>query len=118
MVFLLLVKGSMRTVPMLLERGEEVVKRFLRFNLKLSPAYLVLALIFVIGILLTGDEETYTTDMATIIAQITLILIFPNIFYMVKYRKEKGSYIGLLSIVPLIPVPFALIAVIMKVIYV
>ena len=95
-----------------------MVKRFLRFNLKLSPAYLVISLVFVIGILLTGDEETYTTDMATVIAQITLILILPNIFYMFKYRKEKGSFLGFLSIVPLIPVPFAFIAVIMKVTYV
>lgn len=103
---------------MLLERGDEVVKRFFKFNLKLSPAYLVMALLFVIGIMLTGDEENYPTDMATVIAQITFILILPNIFYMFKYRKEKGSFLGFLSIVPLIPVPFSIIAVIMKMIYV
>ena len=91
---------------------------FLRFNLKLSPAYLVLGVVLVVGIMLTGDEETYPTDMATVIAQITFILILPNIFYMFKYRKEKGGFMGLLSIVPLIPVPFAIIAVIMKLIYV
>lgn len=68
--------------------------------------------------MLTGDEETYTIDMATIIAQISLILILPNIFYMFKYRKERGSFIGFLSIVTLIPVPFAIIAVILKLIYV
>ncbi|WP_406687823.1 hypothetical protein [Rossellomorea vietnamensis] len=95
-----------------------MVKRFLRFNLKLTPAYLVLAVVFVVGIMLTGDEETYTIDMATIIAQISLILILPNIFYMFKYRKERGSFIGFLSIVTLIPVPFAIIAVILKLIYV
>ncbi|WGG46517.1 hypothetical protein [Rossellomorea sp. DA94] len=95
-----------------------MVKRFLRFILKLSPAYMVLAVVFVVGIVLTGDEETYTADMATIITQITFTFILPNIFYMVKYRKEKGSFLGFLSIVPFIPVPFAIIAFIMSVIYV
>ncbi len=86
--------------------------------MKLSPAYLVLAVVIVVGILLTGDEETYITDMIAIIAQITLILFIPNIVYMFKHRKKEGSVLGLLSIIPLIPIPFALIAVIMKVVYV
>ncbi|MCR8848120.1 hypothetical protein NQ095_06870 [Rossellomorea sp. SC111] len=94
-----------------------MVKRFLKFNLKLSPAYLVLAIVFVVGIMLTGDAETYLRDMIAIIAQITLILFIPNIIYMFKHRKREGSVLGLLSTIPLIPIPFALIAVIMKVIY-
>lgn len=92
--------------------------QFLKFNVKLSPVYLILAAVFIFGILLTGDEDTYVTDMIAVIAQITLILIIPNLIYMFKNRKQNGSFLGLISMLPLIPIPFIILAVIMRLIYV
>ncbi|WP_421381714.1 hypothetical protein ACOJQI_20845 [Bacillus salacetis] len=40
-----------------------MVNQFLKFNMKLSPVYLVLAFVLILGILLTGDKETYVSDM-------------------------------------------------------
>jgi hypothetical protein len=95
-----------------------MLEKYIKFNLKLSPAYLVLAFIFIFGIVLTGDKETYVHDMKAVILQIMLLLFIPNVVYMIRHRKEQGSIIGLTAMLFIMPIPFILIAIIMRIIYV
>jgi hypothetical protein len=100
------------------QRGEwHLLSKYIKFNLQLSPAYVVIAFIFVIGIVLTGNRETYNHDMAAVILQVTVLLIIPNLIFMIRHRKEKGSLLGLMAVVLIIPVPFILIAIIMRAVY-
>ncbi len=92
--------------------------KYMKYNLKLSPAYLVLALIFIGGIILTGDRESYFYDMAAVILQITLILMLPNLIYLIRLRVEQGCLMGFVAMVMVIPIPFTLIAIIMRIIYI
>jgi hypothetical protein len=91
--------------------------RIVNFNIKLSPVYIVLSLILIGGIVLTGDEKTYVSDMFAVIAEVVLILLVPNIIYTFRNRNERGSFIALLCMLPIIPLPFIFIALMMMIVY-
>ncbi|RIW28932.1 hypothetical protein D3H55_20415 [Bacillus salacetis] len=106
----LVLERASPVIDLFVERGESMIMKFLKFNLKLLPAYVFLTLVFISGIVLTADKETYTQDMAAVIAQITVVLLIPNIIYLIKNRKKSGIFIAFLVIVPIIPLPFIIIA--------
>ncbi len=52
-----------------------VLVSYMRYNMKWFPAYLILAMILIGGIILTGDRETFFEDMSFEIAQIFFLLL-------------------------------------------
>ncbi|QWC22544.1 hypothetical protein KJK41_20190 [Bacillus haikouensis] len=92
--------------------------KYMKYNVKLLPAYFAMSLIFIVGILLTGERETYFYDMAAVILQITVILMIPNLVYLIRHRKVKGNIIGFIAVILVIPMPFTFIAAIMRMIYI
>ncbi|KSU61859.1 hypothetical protein AS034_13605 [[Bacillus] enclensis] len=93
-------------------------KRYLRFNIKLFPLYLGLAFMLMIAIFFGEDGGKFLEEAAIAIVQLSFIVLIPNIVYMFRHRRESGSLIGLLGMIPVIPVPFVLIAILLKVLYV
>ncbi|MGE7093324.1 hypothetical protein ACQKII_18095 [Lysinibacillus sp. NPDC048646] len=91
--------------------------KFMIFNIKLSPVYIFFALLLIFGILLFGEKETYVSFMVGIIPQLVFILFIPNVVYMIRHRKESGSFLALLSMILIIPLPFILVAIIMRILY-
>ncbi|WP_336883620.1 hypothetical protein [Priestia koreensis] len=95
-----------------------MIGQFVTFNLKLFTLYFMVALMQFIGIMMWDNETiSYVRGTSGAIAQMTLILFIPNVIYAIKYRKKKGVLIALLSMLPLIPIPYIIIAVIMKFLY-
>ncbi|MCF6136460.1 hypothetical protein [Pseudalkalibacillus berkeleyi] len=93
-------------------------KQYIRFNLLLLPLYLLLGMALIIGILLTAEREGYFTHMAIVILQLWVLTIIPNIIYCVMKRNEPGNILGFLITLVVCPVPYFIIAVIMRVTYV
>lgn len=84
----------------------------------LFPLYFMVALMQFVGIIMWDNETiSYVRGTSGSIAQMTFLLFIPNVIYAIKYRKKKGVLIGLLIMLPLIPVPYIIIAIIMKIFY-
>jgi len=95
-----------------------MIGQFIKFNLKIFPLYFMVALMQFIGIIMWDNETiSYVRGISGAIAQMTFFLFIPNIIYAIKYRKKREVLIGLLSMIPLIPIPYIIIAVIMKILY-
>ena len=86
---------------------------YIRYNFRWLPAYLILALILICGIILTGDRKTFFIDMIFVIAQIFLLLLIPNIIYLFRHRDKKRSISGFLVTLMIIPLPFLVIVLLM-----
>ncbi|UNL87480.1 hypothetical protein [Priestia koreensis] len=95
-----------------------MIGQFIKFNLKIFPLYFMVALMQFIGLIMWDNETiSYVRGTLGAIAQVTFFLFIPNVIYAIKYRQEKGVLIGLSSMLPLIPIPYIIIAVIMKIVY-
>ncbi|MGE7218519.1 hypothetical protein ACQKJC_18630 [Priestia koreensis] len=71
-----------------------------------------------IGIVLTAEKETYVINMLAIIGQIMLFHFIPNVIYTIKHRKKERVVLGLIGITPLTAIPYVVLAIIMRIIYV
>ncbi|MGE7093323.1 hypothetical protein ACQKII_18090 [Lysinibacillus sp. NPDC048646] len=91
--------------------------KFMIFNIKLSPAYIILALALIFEIVLFG-REIYVSDIVIAIAQIEFLLSIPNIVYMIRHRKESGSFLAFLGMILIIPQPYILIAIALWILYI
>ncbi|SDQ93139.1 hypothetical protein [Virgibacillus salinus] len=90
---------------------------YIKFNLKMFPAYLVLSFLLLFNILLGTEGDNYLKDISGAIFQLVILMLIPNVFYMVRHNEDKGNILGFLGIIPLIPLPFILIAILMRIVY-
>jgi hypothetical protein len=95
-----------------------MLKKYIRFNIKIFPMYIVLSFLLFVAIFLGEDGGEYIKGVSTAIIQLVILALIPNIIYLIMNRKETGNFLGFLGVIPIIPVPFVVIAVIMGVVYV
>jgi hypothetical protein len=95
-----------------------MLKKYIRFNIKIFPMYIVLSFLLFVAIFLGEDGGEYIKGVSTAIIQLVILALIPNIIYLIMNRKEPGNFLGFLGVIPIIPVPFVVIAVIMGVVYV
>jgi hypothetical protein len=91
-------------------------ENYKKFNLLLSPLYIILGLTLVLGVLFTYEEEMYVIHMFYVILQLWAIITIPNVFYFIWNRKEQGNGKAFLQYFFLMPVPFIVLAAIMRVV--
>ncbi|MGR3765987.1 hypothetical protein [Rossellomorea sp. NS-SX7] len=93
-------------------------RKFIRFNIKIFPMYIVLSFLLFVAIILGEDGGQYINGVLKAIFQLVILALIPNIIYLIINRRESGNFLGFLGMIPIIPVPFVVIAVIMGVVYV
>ncbi|OZM56960.1 hypothetical protein CIB95_09320 [Lottiidibacillus patelloidae] len=91
-------------------------QKYKKFNFILLPLYLFLGLAMTLGILLTFDEEMYFEPVFYLILQFWGIIGIVNLVYFIMKRKEVGNGKAFLQMFFLIPVPFVILALLMRVV--
>jgi predicted MFS family arabinose efflux permease len=94
-----------------------MLRTYIKFNSKLSPFYLLFGIAMIVGILLAGDKDTYVRDMTYVILQIWGLIAIPNVIYLVIKRKQDGILKSFFGMMFLIPIPYIIIAVVMRFLY-
>lgn len=85
---------------------------YLKLNRKLSPIYVFLILMMVIGLYFGYSDSPYYIDVAGITAQFWFFLSVLNIIILYKNRKKEGALKGFFQFFFLIPIPFVLTGVV------
>jgi hypothetical protein len=91
-------------------------QKYKKFNLILSPLYVFLGMAMLLGILLTFEEEMYFVHILFLIIQLWAIIGIINIIYFIVKRKEVGNGKAFIKMFFLIPIPFVILAALMRVV--
>lgn len=93
------------------------MRKYINYNFKLLPLHIFLYLCLFISILLTGDADDFLMPVTAVTAQLYILGLIPNIVYAIKHRKEQGNLFGLSLTLPILFIPYIIIALIMRVFY-
>ncbi|WIF97743.1 MULTISPECIES: hypothetical protein [Pontibacillus] len=87
------------------------------FNSKLLPLYVLFLMAFALGIALTGEKDGFLIHMLVIIPQFWFYSITPNLWLLYKKRGDEGNLKGFLKMMICIPIPYIIIAILIRIFY-
>ncbi|QST02571.1 hypothetical protein IMZ31_24280 (plasmid) [Pontibacillus sp. ALD_SL1] len=92
-------------------------RSYIIFNIALIPIYVLFLCIFVFGLALTGSREWFWPQLLAVIPQFMLPFVGLNVINCYKQRGKDGNMRMFWTIVALMPIPFVVVALLMRIFY-